>query len=94
MKKRLDNKSAKKLQQRLAELSAASNLEQISHLPPPRLHMLSGDRSGQFAVDLKQPERLVFIPNNDPILYKSDGGIDRAKITDIKILEVGVDYHG
>ncbi len=94
MSKHLDKQNAKKLKQRLFELRAASSLDKISHLPPPRLHELDQDRNGQFAVDLKHPFRLIFEPDHDPVPRKSDGGIDRTLISAIKIIEVGVDYHG
>lgn len=94
MNKQLEKPTAKKLQQRLLELNAVTTLDQITHLPPPRLHELDGERTGQFAVDLKHPFRLVFVPDHNPVPKKADGGIDRTLVTAIKIIEVGVDYHG
>ncbi|KJS10716.1 MAG: hypothetical protein VR67_17755 [Peptococcaceae bacterium BRH_c8a] len=84
---------AKKVRQRLSELRAAVCLSDISHLPPPRLHELSGNRQGQYAVDLLHPYRLIFIPAHKPIPIKSDGGIDVSEVTAILIIEVE-DYHG
>lgn len=84
---------ARKIMLPLNELRNAENLSQIPPVPPPRCHELVGDRKGQFAVDLKHPHRLVFTIANDPILLKSDSGIDLTKVTKIKILEVA-DYHG
>lgn len=83
---------AQKLRQRLAELYAADCLSDISFLPSPRLHELSGNWEGCFAVDLKHPFRLVFKPL-DPVPLNSDGGIDRDQVTSILIIEVE-DYHG
>ena len=83
---------ARKLQQRLMELKAASCLADISKVPPPRCHQLSGDRGGQLSVDLEHPYRLLFIPANDPIPVKQDGGLDWAKVTEIEIVEI-VDTH-
>ena len=51
-----------------------------------------GRRKGEFAVDLKQPFRLVFRPNHDPVPLKTDGGIDLEHITSITIMSVE-DYH-
>ena len=79
---------ARKLQQRLMELRAADNLSQISHLPPPRCHELSGNRQGQFSVDLDHPYRLLFIPTNDPVPRTEDGGLDLQQVTEIEILEI------
>jgi proteic killer suppression protein len=85
--------NARKLRQRLAELSAAETLERMRKLPAARCHPLKGDRDGQFAVDLAHPYRLVFEPVNNPIPKTNDGGIDLEKVTAIKILSVE-DYHG
>ena len=83
---------SKKLQQRLAELSAADNLGQISKLPPPRCHELSQNRKGQLSVDLDHPYRLIFVPANDPVPKKEDGGLYWDGVTAIEIIEI-VDTH-
>ena len=80
---------AKKLQQRMAELKAADVLSDIGHLPPARLHELEGGRNGEFAVDLKQPFRLVLKPDE---LIKGMT-VEKTKVTAIIILEV-INYHG
>lgn len=81
------------VRRRLVQLEAAEHLAVISNLPPPRLHPLSGARDGQFAVDVVHPFRLVFEPWHDEIPRLADGGIDRTKVTAIRILAVE-DYHG
>lgn len=91
--KRSWGKNSPLLQQRLAELAASDTLADMMLLPAARCHQLKGDRSGQFAVDLKHPHRLVFEPANNPLPRKDDGGIDLEKIISIYVLEV-VDYHG
>ena len=68
-------------------------LSQISPLPPPRRHQLKGDRKGQYAVDVKHPFRIVFVPANDPVPLKEDGGVDLEKVTIVEIVWIG-DYHG
>ena len=89
---KLGLKMARKLQQRMMELSAAANLDDISKLPPSRCHQLKGNRMGQFSVDLDHPYRLIFIPANDPAPEKKDGSLDLAKIDSIEIIEI-VDTH-
>lgn len=79
---------ARKLQQRLLELSAAENLSQISRLPPSRCHEMTGDRQDQLSVDLDHPYWLFFIPANDPVPRKEDGGLDWPAVTEIEILEI------
>ena len=85
--------NARKVRQRLAELSAADTLAVAVKLPAARLHALKGDRKGQYAVDVKHPFRLIFEPAHDPIPTKDDGGVDLEKITRIRVLAVE-DYHG
>ncbi len=60
--KELGPKGGRRLMQRMVELNAAIALSDISYLPPPRLHELSGNRKGHFSVDLAHPYRLLFIP--------------------------------
>jgi proteic killer suppression protein len=67
--KELGQKGAKKLRTRMAELKAASS---VTELCAGRPHPLSGDRKGQFALDLVHPQRVVFEPAHDPIPRKND----------------------
>ncbi len=91
--KKLGLKMARKLQQRMMELSAAPCLDDISKLPPPRCHQLKGNRIGQFSVDLEHPYRLIFIPANDSESEKKkDGSLDLSKIDTIEITDI-VDTH-
>jgi len=83
---------ARKLKHRLAELAAAGSLADIPHHPPARCHELDGDRKDQLSVDLHHPYRLIFVPDHDPAPRKDDGGLDRARVTRVLILEV-VDTH-
>ena len=85
---KLGTMMARKLQQRLMELQAASCLADISRVPPPRCHHLSGNRDGQLSVDLEHPYWLLFIPANNPIPVTQDGGLDWAKVTEIEIVEI------
>ena len=85
--------NAKKIKQRMAVLTAATCLEEVPVHPPERRHELNGIRKGQFAVDLKHPQRLVFEPNHNPLPRKADGGLDLKKINAITIIGVE-DYHG
>ncbi len=82
-----------KIRQRLDEFRAAVSLRDIALLPPARLHPLKGDRSGQFAVDIIHPFRLVFEPvGSSDELCDESGNLDLRNVKTIRILEV-VDYH-
>lgn len=77
---------------RLAVLNSAPTLSDVPTSKPDRRHQLKGDRSGQYAVDLIHPHRLVFSPNHVPLPLRADGGIDTDRVTAIRIVEV-TDYH-
>ena len=77
---------------RLAVLANAPTLAAVPHTPPDRRHQLTGDREGQYAVDLDHHNRLIFVPNHDPVPRLDDGGIDIDRVTAITIMEV-TDYH-
>ena len=52
---------AAKIAQRIAEIKAADSVAQLLDFHLGRCHPLKGDRNGQYAMDLCQPYRLVFI---------------------------------
>ena len=92
LKRNYGERTARLIQNRLAVLSNASSLSRVPRIRPERLHQLSGNRKGQFAVDLVHPRRLIFEPNHDPMPVNKEGGIDRDMVTAITIIEV-TDYH-
>lgn len=70
---------ADKIHQRVDEIIAADTIEMMIQFQIGRCHPLSGNRKGQYAVDLVNPYRLVFEKNGDEIQIAN-------------ILEI-VDYH-
>lgn len=84
--------NCRRLQTRLTMLAAAPNLDELSRLPGG-VHSLSGDRLGQYALDLWGPYRLILEVAELPVPRTTDGGVDRRAVTKIRILEVA-DYHG
>jgi proteic killer suppression protein len=87
--RQLGSNSAKKLRARLADLEAVNC---VSELIAGRPHPLSGDRDGEFAVDLSGGSRLVFEPSDESIPRKEDGGIDWSAVESVRIIFIG-DYH-
>lgn len=79
---------------RLQQLNALATLADSYTVPQLRCHVLSGDWKGCFAVDSVNPYRIIFKPANDPLPLLNDGGLDKSKVTAIRILEVNFDYHG
>ncbi len=90
--KEYGKENATKIKRRMAVLRTAPTLEHVPIKKPERRHELKGNRVGEFAVDLKHPSRLIFIPNHDPIPCNENAEIDLAKVTSVKIIKVE-DYH-
>lgn len=92
MRRRWGDRIARKLQQRLMELKAATNLHDIRRTPPSRCHELKGNRKGQLSVDLDHPYRLIFKPDHSPLPRNEDGGLDWGRVIKVVVIEV-VDTH-
>ena len=60
-KRALGRDIALKLYMRMAEIRAADTVEQLMQAQAGRCHALTGNRNGQFAMDLVHPYRLIFI---------------------------------
>lgn len=89
LQRRHGPRRAKLIRRRLDDLRAADSLFLLRQLPAARCHELKGDRAVQLSVDLDHPYRLIFVPYNNPVPKKPDGGLDWTKIT--KIMIVGVE---
>ena len=83
---------ARKVNQRLKDLTDADHLAIIRTIPAARCHELTGDRKGELAVDVSGNYRMIFEPFHDPIPEKDDGGLNWEKVTKIQINEIE-DYH-
>ena len=89
--KELGKEGALVLRDRLDQMQDVDNLEQLRYAAGD-WHELKGDRKGQLACSLRGLKRLVFIPANDPIPTKPDGGLDWIQVTAVMNVEI-VDYH-
>lgn len=83
---------ARKVNQRVKDLSGAETLADMRKIPAARCHELTGNKDGSLAVDVSGNYRLVFEPEHNPKPEKEDGGLDWQQVTKIKILSVE-DYH-
>lgn len=83
---------ARKVNQRVRELTDANTLAIMRTLPAARCHELSGDRKRELAVDISGNYRLIFEPNHHPTPQKKDGGLNWEEVTKIQINEIE-DYH-
>lgn len=83
---------AKKVQARLDDIEASPNLNVLMQIPSANCHALSGNRNGEWAVNISPNHRMIFEIDNDPIPLTLNGEIDRIKVTDIRIIDT-TDYH-
>lgn len=79
---------AKKIKQRINQLTSADNLEVIAKLTELRLHPYIGKDKGTWSIDIHKNWRILFTINQDPIPTKEDGGVDLKEITIISIESV------
>ena len=86
--RKFGSRRALKIIDHIAVLRYASNLAAVPTKGMLRCHQLSGDRDEQFAIDLVHPFRLVFEVAHDPIPRDKFGGIDKERVTAIRIMEV------
>ena len=84
---------AKLVNQRKSELEAAETLDTMRFIPAANCHELSGNHTGELAVDISQNHRIIFEPNHNPIPIKPDSGLDWTRVTKIIINAIGVDDH-
>jgi plasmid maintenance system killer protein len=83
---------AKRIKIGLGVLMASDDLSRVPTTGSIRCHQLTADRKEQFAIDLLQPKRLIFEVDQNPLPRLPDGGIDKAQVTRILIIEI-TDYH-
>jgi plasmid maintenance system killer protein len=85
--------NAKRVAQRLDDIIDSPNLEVLLQIPAANCHPLTGDRNGQWAVDISASHRMIFEINHDPVPEKDDGSIDTILVTDILVVETNTNYH-
>lgn len=90
-RKKLGAVRFKKYKQRLDQLRASRNLEDLRQ-QPGRFHELVEDRKGQWACDLDHPYRLIFEPQEKPIPTDESGNYIWVEIRGVEIIEIK-DYH-
>ena len=91
LRRSLGDAGARKVRAHLMSLRAADMLEEFRFLPG-RCHELTGNRSGQLALELPDGKRLIFEPADNPAPKKPDGGLDWVAVRSLRILEIA-DYH-
>lgn len=89
--KEMGKRRAELYLRRINDLFAANVLEDVRNMPG-HYHELSGDRKGQWACNLDQPYRLIFVPHETPIPEDEDHRYLWNEIHGVEIKEI-VNYH-
>lgn len=84
--------NAKRVSARMDDIRAAPNLAVLIQVRSANCHPLSGDKKGEWAVDISGNYRIIFEIDQDPVPIKKDGGVNCILVTDIRILST-IDYH-
>lgn len=90
MQKELGERRGKLVKRRLAALRAVDCVADLRNVAG-NWHLLSTDRSEQWAADLDQPYRLVIRPT-PPVPRLADGGVDWPEVSSVTVVEI-TDYH-
>lgn len=85
--KKYGSEVAKRLPQRIKELKAFDSLNDIPITSPFRRHKLTGDREGEFAINITNQYRLIFRQKENNIIIE-----DLRSIKEIEIMEVSKHY--
>jgi plasmid maintenance system killer protein len=93
MRGKLGTRMAEVLKRQLAVIEGAANLAELWAIPQTRCHEMKGDRKGQISIDLVHPQRLYIRPDHDPVPQQEGGGLDRAAVTRVLIVDID-DPHG
>jgi proteic killer suppression protein len=79
---------AKKVNQRMKDLTGAENLAVMRFIQAARCHELKGDKKGLLSVDVSGNFRLIFEPDHTPPTKKEDGGLDWERVIKIRMIEI------
>lgn len=84
--------NAVRVSRRLAEIEASESLRVLLQIPGANCHPLTGDMTGEWAVDISANHRMIFELDHNPVPLQEDGSIDTGKVTDVLITGTK-DYH-
>ena len=91
-KKKYGSRAGEDLIDVLNDLEASDTLAVARTLSHLKCHELKGDRVGQIACTITKGLRLIFVPDNDPVPTKDDGGLDWTLVDAIEVIDID-DYH-
>lgn len=84
--RKLGTQCAKQLHNRLSELDAAANVAELVAGDP---HEYSGNRRGDYSLDIGKDGRLLFRPNHRKTPTTPAGNIDWKNVTKVIIIHIG-----
>jgi plasmid maintenance system killer protein len=84
--------NAKRVASRLDDIASSPTLAVLKRIPAANCHALSGERAGQWALDVSANFRMIFEIADDPIPTTESGVPDPNAVTSICIIEIA-NYH-
>jgi proteic killer suppression protein len=84
--------NAKRVSSRLDDILSSPNLAVLMQIPAANCHSLTGDRKGEWALDISGNFRMIFEIDHNPIPLTEDGLLNTRLVTKICVLEI-TDYH-
>jgi plasmid maintenance system killer protein len=84
--------NAKKVAARVSEIEASPNLLVLMQIPAANCHQLTGNKKGEWALNISPNHRMIFEISHDPVPVKEDKSINMILVTDIIIIGTE-DYH-
>lgn len=84
--------NARRVSSRLDDIISSPSLSVLMQIPATNCHKLSGDREGEWALNISVNHRIVFHIAHYPLPRNPDGSLDTQSVTNICITEI-VDYH-
>ena len=90
--KQFGDRDGKLYIRRINELASCETLGDVLDLPFGKPHALSGERAGEFAINMVQPRRLIFVPLDEEGQRIAADKIKPGEVKSIQVWEV-VNYH-
>jgi len=84
--------NARRVQLRMDDIRASPSLAVLMQIPAANCHKLTGNRKGEWAVNISVNHRMIFEIADNPVPENEQGGVNTILVKEIRILNTE-DYH-
>ncbi|MBS1527435.1 MAG: killer suppression protein HigA [Bacteroidetes bacterium] len=84
--------NALRVQRRIDEIRASPCLAVLMQIPAANCHRLTGNRKGEWALNISANHRMIFEIADDPLPKNEDGSVNTILVREIRIINTE-DYH-